>query len=305
MADSTIPVDLLNPGQVFACLGILEMADVLLGDAAAAFDWNSDQKTTFHVSAANEEPPVRRVMRFLEEARVVTRAPLGSINLDSWKASWGDAPEVDTPGAPFPFPDPNSPATLPVVLRDNSGNEFMIDYWGDPTRRTTRDNVKFWAGAQGKPGAAILRDAFDAVRGKMRHYANDPFALSAAQTISLRFDWRRDYIPVQDGFSPNNHKSGVLPIAMLGFPVVEILAAIGMAHARPFRKTKLEYRYGVLGLGEGPLPDPIFHRAALGTETSPIPGFPFRRFGMHLDWPGREGDARCITYVTEEEIDHD
>ena len=61
----------LNPGQVFACLGILEMTDVLLGDALAAFDWNNGQETTFRVSAAGTKPPVARVMRFLEEARIV------------------------------------------------------------------------------------------------------------------------------------------------------------------------------------------------------------------------------------------
>ncbi len=33
MAESSIPVDLFNPGQVFACLGFLEAADVLCGDA--------------------------------------------------------------------------------------------------------------------------------------------------------------------------------------------------------------------------------------------------------------------------------
>ena len=299
MAESTIPVDLLNPGQVFACLGILEMADMLLGDGAAAFDWNSDQETTFRVSTAGAEPPVERIMRFLEEARIVTRAPAGSANPGGWKTSWGDAPEVDDPREPFPFPDPSSPATLPVVVRDNAGNEVMIDYWGDATRR---DNVKFWAGAQGKPGAAIFRDALCSVRGKLRQHVNDPFAISAPQTISFRFDWRRDYIPVQDGFSPNKHKSGMLPISMVGFPLVEVLAAIGMAYARPYRKTKLKYRYGVLGRDEGPLLEPIFHRAALGAETPPVPGRSFRRFVMHLDWPGQEGQARCITQVSEEEM---
>jgi hypothetical protein len=33
MAEASIPVDLLNPGQVFACLGFMEAADILLGDA--------------------------------------------------------------------------------------------------------------------------------------------------------------------------------------------------------------------------------------------------------------------------------
>ena len=302
MAESSIPVDLLNPGQVFACLGILETTDALLGDALGAFDWHSGQATTFRVSAASTEPPVERVMRFLEEIRIVTRAPAGSTNTDGWKASWGDAPESDGPGEPFPFPAPDKPATLPVALLDNTGNEVMLDYWGDATKRTGRDNVKFWAGAQGKPGAAILRDALDSVRGRMLQHANNPFALSVAQTISFRFDWRRDYIPAQDGFSPNNHKSGASTISMVGYPVVEILAAIGMTNARPIRKTKLEYQYGVLGRSEDPLLDPVFHRAALGAKTSPLPGRPFRRFLMHLDWPGREGDARCITQVTEEDI---
>ena len=299
MADSTIPVDLLNPGQVFACLGILEAANGLLGDATAAFDWSGGQETTFRVSATGTEPPVERVMRFLEESRIITRAPAGSANPDGWKASWGDAPELDDPGKPFPFPDPSSPATLPVVLRDDVGNEIGIDYWGDATRR---DNVKFWAGAQGKPGAAILRDALRSVRGVLRQHTPDPFAITAPLTISFRFDWRRDYIPVQDGFSPNRHKSGVLPISMVGFPVVEILAAVGMTHARPSRRSKLEYRYGVLGHDNGLLVEPVFHRAALGADASPVPGRSFRRFSMHLDWPGQEDQARCITQVSEEEV---
>jgi CRISPR-associated protein Csx14 len=36
MSEAVIPVDLFNPGQVFASLGFLEAADVLLGDAEGA-----------------------------------------------------------------------------------------------------------------------------------------------------------------------------------------------------------------------------------------------------------------------------
>ena len=294
MAESSIPVDLLNPGQVFACLGILEAADILLGEATAAFDWRNGRETRFRVATANEQPPVERVMRFLEEARVVARVPTLSPNVERWKASWGTAPEVDRPGHSFPFPDPDSPATLPVLLRDDDGKEIALDYWGDATRR---DNVKFWAGAGGKPGTAIVSDSLRIVRGKMRQHATDPFSLSGPQNRSFRFDWRRDYIPVQDGFSPNSHDD----ISMMGFPLVEILAAIGVTNARPRRKTKLEYRYGVLGVTGGPLLDPMFHRAALGAEASPVPGRPFRRFVMHLDRPGQESKDRCVTQVTEEE----
>lgn len=296
MAESSIPVDLLNPGQVFACIGLLEATDILQGTAMAAFDWSNGQETRFRVATAGEEPPVERVMRFLEHAEVVTRVPAQSPNIERWKASWGATPEVELPGHSFPFPDPDSPATLPVLLRDDNGNEIALDYWGDATRR---DNVKFWAGAGGKPGAAIVTEALTIGRGKLRQNATNPFSLSGPQNRSFRFDWRRDYIPVQDGFSPNSHGRS---IQMVGFPLVEVLAAIGATNARPRRKTKLEYRYGVLGVGEGgPLLDPMFHRAALGAEKSPVPGRPFRRFVMHLDWPGREGNDRSIIRVTEEE----
>ena len=294
MAESTIPVDLLNPGQVFACLGIMEAADILLGDASAAFDWSGDGETTFRVAAAGTEPPVQRVLRFLEDAEVVARVPARSPNPDAWKPSWGGPPEVDDPGHSFPFPDPGSPATLPAVLRDAAGNEVVLEYWGDATRR---DNVKFWAGSAGKPGAAIARDALRLVRGNVRQHATDPFAMSGAQTNSFRFDWRRDYVPVQDGFSPNKHKQN---IRMVGFPLVEVLAAVGMTHARPSRRTKLEYRYGVLGHCDGALLAPLFHRAALGISV-PVPGRPFRRFVMHLDRP--DDHARCIAQVMEEETD--
>ncbi len=37
MAEATIPVDLRNPGQVFACLGLMEAAEVLLGPAEGRY----------------------------------------------------------------------------------------------------------------------------------------------------------------------------------------------------------------------------------------------------------------------------
>lgn len=297
MAESSISVDMFNPGQVFACLGLLEAADILLGNAAAGFEWGDHGESRFRLIASGNEPPVERVIRFLEEAEVHSKAPANSDNIGDWQKGWGTVPEICEEGEPFPFPDPGSPATLPAILRDADNNEVSLDHWGDATKR---DNIKFWAGSGGLPGAVILRRTLCIVAGKMHQHASNPFSLSEVQTSSFRFDWRRDYIPVQDGFSPNKHK-GKFKIQMVGYPLVEVLAAIGMTHARPSRKTKLEYRYSVLGHDQGPLLDPLFHRAALGADTNPVPGRPFRRFVMLLDWPGQEDQARCITQVTEEE----
>lgn len=72
MTEASIPVDLLNPGQVFACIGFLEAADLLLGGAMGVFDW-SEEETRFHLRARGEENPFACVLRFLDraEARAV------------------------------------------------------------------------------------------------------------------------------------------------------------------------------------------------------------------------------------------
>ena len=49
MAEADIPVDLLNPGQVFACLGFVEAAEVLLGDATGGFDWSDPRGVTSRI----------------------------------------------------------------------------------------------------------------------------------------------------------------------------------------------------------------------------------------------------------------
>lgn len=51
MAENSIPVDLFNPGQVFACLGFLEAAEVLLGDAEGGFDWSNEGNVRFRLRA--------------------------------------------------------------------------------------------------------------------------------------------------------------------------------------------------------------------------------------------------------------
>lgn len=294
---STIPVDLFNPGQVFACIGLMEAADQLLGGALARFDWRDGAHSSFELSAHGDTPPVEAVLAFLDRANARGIAPSGSAILEEWKSPWGDFPLVAGADAGYPIPAPASPATIVCALSDGS-QQLNIDHWGDDSGR---DNVKFWAGAGGYPGVSLARDALELVRqaGGATAAAADPFALAAPQSSSFRFDWRRDYVPIDAGFSLNAHGD----IDTLGYPLVELLAAIGLSHARPLRpdrRDKLLYRYAVIGASPsddcGLLP-PSFLRAALGDAPLPLPT---RRFRMRLNWPGQEGQARSITTVTEE-----
>lgn len=293
MAQASIPADLFNPGQVFACLGLVEIADRLMGNSRGGFDWSEPEHTRFVIQADGREDPIRVGLECLATARVMSLTPEG-FELSTEK--WG-VPTVTLPSTgAFPFALPDSPATLPVHIEcERNGESFMLDveHWGDSTQR---DNVKFWAGAGGYPGAALFRDALELVREDLSKVVKNPFSLSKPQSSSFRFDWRRDYIPLDAGFSPNEHGSMV----MVGFPIVELLAAIGLSNARPRRaeRSKLEYRYGVLGIGDtGELYDPIFLRAALGGAELNLPR---RDFFMRLGWPGQENQARCIINVIEE-----
>jgi CRISPR-associated protein Csx14 len=285
MAESRIPVDLFNPGQVFACLGFLEAAEVLLGEAEGGFDWGDPEKVVFVLRARGEAEPLQEVLRFLEGARVSSITPPGS-ELDT--AKW-QVPRIEADGQTFPFPEPESPAILPALMEGADGRRLTIEHWGDASRR---DTIKFWAGSGGYPGAALARDALDLVRQHLLAAGTAVFDIAAPQSSSFRFDWRRDYVPLGVGFSPNEHAE----ITMVGYPAVELLAAIGMQNARPARpdrRDRLTYVYAVPG---GCLP-PLLLRAALGAADLP---FPRRVFRMRLDWPGQEGQARCITDVIEE-----
>jgi CRISPR-associated protein Csx14 len=296
MALSEVPVDLANPGQVFACLGLMEAAETLIGGASATFAWTGVAlAATFRLAVAGDDAPVPHVLRFLAEAEVVSVAPAGSgFSTAKWDVQT-ETSATELAGGwavdAYPAPLPDSPATLVARLRDGRGRVLVVDHWAD----ATRDTVKFWAGSGGYPGVGLMRDAIALFRNGAGQAAADPFAVMAPQSSSFRFDWRRDYIPLDAGFSPNDQAS----IVMGGFPIVEVLAAIGLGNARPARpdrRNKLRYRYGVLAAGE-PV-EPIFLRAALGGSLA-LPGAELRQFEMRLAWPGQENQARAIVDVTE------
>jgi CRISPR-associated protein Csb3 len=293
MGTCTIPVDLLNPGQVFACVGLMEISEILCGACVGGFDYRDFEPiTTFTLTVDGSVDPVATAIRFLSSASVEALVPAGS---DLSAQKWDVISRATSDTFPFPFPD--SPATLPAILTDAHAHAIPIEHWGDDARKTGRDNVKFWAGAGGYPGVALARDAIallpEATPEAIESLCADPFAFQAPQSSSFRFDWRRDYVPMDVGFSPNKHGSS---ISMVGYPLVELLAAIGLQHARPQRpdpRDKLAYRYSV---SRAALPT-VLMRATLGVQDL---GFPLRRFRMRLGWPGKEDQARCIVDTVEE-----
>jgi CRISPR-associated protein Csb3 len=291
MAEARIPVDLLNPGQVFACIGLVEAAEILLGHARGAFLCNPDStQGEFSLLAAGNENPVEAVIQFLKTADISSIAYSDSKHTtEKWEII------TKNNACALSIPDPDSPATLIARMHIND-KTIELDYWGDDTGR---DTVKFWAGSGGYPGAALLRDAQKLLINACANIHSDPFNFSACQKSSFRFDLRRDYTALDAGFSPNDHAD----IIMAGYPLVEILAAIGMTHTRPWRgdwKNKLAYSYWVILLADQNAATglPVL-RSALGSPNYPVSR---RKFNITLDWPGKEGQARRIRTVSEEKM---
>jgi CRISPR-associated protein Csb3 len=294
MNPASIPVDLRNPGQVFACLGLMEMTEVLNGPCMMRFNYSSNE-TLCRFELDTSEDCIEKAVRFLARCKVVAIAPPRTPGNEPLSAVRWQVETVTVVGQFFPGAPPDSPATLPVHF-SFGGVHIPVEHWLDDLRRTGRDNVKFWAGAGGYPGAALARDSVSLLSpfddAALSRIALDPFAFSAPMDSSFRFDWRRDYIPLDAGFSPNDQSS----ISMVGFPLVELLAAVGLQNARPSRldpRNKLAYRYNVSNAW---LP-PCLARAVLGSRVT---GFPVRAFRMNLGWPGKENQARCITNAEEE-----
>lgn len=294
MSHGRLPVDLFNPGHVFASLGVMEVALALHGEVHAAFNWRDPSQAWFLLESPGPEEPVAAVFNFLRQATVSSLAPCGS---ELTTADREVPTRVLAPGEPWPVPVPRTRATLPAVLSvEGLSIHIRVDHWADG--RTRHDDMKLWGGSGGYPGAGLLRDALDSVRSSRE--IQDPFNVPAPQSSSFRLDWRRDYVPLDAGFSLNKHSD----IVSQGYPWVEILGAIGLSHARPqrpSRKDKLLYRYGVLSClpqSSTALFPPALLRLALG--AGPLGALPRRTFTMRLGWPGQENQARSITSVSED-----
>ena len=283
MAEGTIPVDPTNPGQVFACLGFMEAAEVLCGSVVGGFDIAPGQEK-FTLNAAGEEDPILAVLKFLANVELRAATPTHERVVYDNSTSFDAFPAYPT-GA-YTDSDPQARDRYPAVLISGD-HHIVVDHWADSARS---DRMKFWAGSG--IGLRLMRDTLSLIASSPSQMRADPFAFSAPQSSSFRFDWRRDYVPIDAGFSPNRHGA----VTMVGYPVVELLAAIGLRHARPARESRLNYRYSAWGMS---LPLPLA-RAALGCLAPIFPGLPLRRFQMTLGWPGQEGQAKCIIRVDEE-----
>lgn len=295
MAQASIPVDLLNPGQVFACIGFLEAADVLLGDAEGGFDWSDRANVQFSLRAAGEENPFGIVLTFLAEAEVVVITP------DGIEGPW---PPGSQAAQTFPAPIKSlkksngkdlTASSLPIQLQ--SGEKTIpVSHWLDGDGRET---LKLFAGQQvgakltanmlfGDPGKAVSK-GFKEIYSDIRNLKlEDPFSAVCAVGGRFGFDARGGWDAIRAGTSLD--QQGVLVQVA---PHVEVLAAVGLEHTRPNSLSAYQISYGAWAIM---LPISLC-RVALFSPGSFLPTGEYRLFQTHL---GDDKQYKKIFFAEEE-----
>jgi CRISPR-associated protein Csx14 len=285
MAQASIPVDLFNPGQVFACMGFLEAAEVLLGDAYGGFEW-SHSGDRFRVLARGDQNPFAVVLGFVKLAEVKWL----SHHPDFKERDGGDTEDRKGIAASG---DPKA-ADLPGVLRgrwNGSTYEIPFGYWADGSSRFA---TTFKKSTNGASAHKRLENALNVIKGWDTD-ASDPFNREARTESLFRLDPRGSVDPIHGGFSPDTLRKGDkggLDVRVATYPICELLAILGLEHARPDRLDSNHFAYCVWDR----LLPPVLARAAIAGTL----GFgSVRRFVVEHEEVKKGGD-RKMNQITEE-----
>lgn len=246
MTTWSIPVDLMSPGQVLACMGFLEAAEVLLGGVEAHFEWSRPQ-AQFVLAAHGDRNPFEVVLEFLSKANVIELTPIGYVEGGAADGDDDGAEEEAAPSEPEEGDDADGDAaaetqgrlttpafpsgegdrnTLPVQLTDD-GHRLTVSHWADGS---SREQFKLYSG--NRSARLIVSKMIEAVRSLWKTRREDllQWPLDVVMPIKgkFNFDPRGGWVSIDAGYSPKDQGHGVDTS-----PIVELLAAIGLEHTRP------------------------------------------------------------------------
>lgn len=207
MGESRIPVDIRNPGQVLACLGLMEIADLILGSAQGRFN---EQDSLFTLQAGGNSDPVHAAMDFILTAKLTA----------------------------LPNAAKDDKNTRPIELR-HEDHCLRLSHWDDASRP---EDFKLYSGDRAP--IKIAEDMRRLMRELDRSTLfRDPWNALCPMGGSFNFDPRGAWNPLDVGYSPNDHVKANQG-NVFASPAVELFAAAGLEHARPTRDRR-QVRYAI------------------------------------------------------------
>lgn len=198
-----LQVDVSNPGQVFACLGLLEILDLLSPGSEGAFPSDTTFKVESGAHAATALSSVAEAT--VEEERLAPTPP-----------PWG----VDK--------------AWPVTLEGDFGL-LVLDPWLEPDHSETSKGLKLWAGRVGT--LDLVRGLAGLIPRETPLAVPDAFDWESPGTPT-GLDPRSAVSKEDLGYSYNSQ--GLKPQI---YPIVDTFALIGLRAARPPRTGSRTYAY--------------------------------------------------------------
>jgi CRISPR-associated protein Csb3 len=281
-------------------MGFLEAADVLLGNAVGGFEWSNGGEPRFEIQANGAGHPFGVVLEFLSKGHLQQLIPKGYTDPPRPAGTKKPKKNVKKPDNEEQVDEESSDAqvvtidtfpareadrmALPLRL-EHDGRYLDITHWCDGS---SRNPFKLFAGQQ--RSSVIAEQMLDAI-GKLWSQHNstllsDPFGLLVPLGgSSFKFDPRKSWTGIDAGYSPDEQSHHVE-----ASPIVEMLAAIGLEHARPDEFEKRKVRYGVWGSA---LPLLLARPALAGVSIR----VPMRVFWFVLDLAGKN---KIVTFAQEE-----
>lgn len=203
LPDITVDVDLRNPGQFFACCGLLELASRLWPGSEGWFA-GEGSRAAFHIATdSGHNDPLGEVVRKLCEPDELV-AIARDEGIEKLQA------------------DRQPVVLLPFALR--------LDWWLDAYGEGDKSELKVWAGQQ-TPERNIngLRGAWRDIRARTSDSISVKlFSERWPMTGRFGFDPSASWEALDVGFSPD--EQGV-PVQTS--PATEILGAVGLQRCRP------------------------------------------------------------------------
>jgi CRISPR-associated protein Csx14 len=262
-----IPVDVTNPGQFFACCGLLELAGRWYGNVVANFTSDGFQLAGCH-PATSPDDLVQRLLQTPELASSVTKASM----LNGSKSK-----------------------LLPVTLTLGAHSGLRLDWWRDEARPPHKGSVnetcapsafKTWT-AQQSPQQILYDRLLPAIRRFITSGVQDLLWQETPLTGRFGLEPTAATVALDVGWSPDG-----LDLPVASSPAIELLAAIGLQRFRPELDSQSRWvcRYRTWAT---PLPPTIAAAACAGA----IVGVPTRTYRFRI---GERGDYKYFEHAVPE-----
>jgi CRISPR-associated protein Csx14 len=206
-----ISVDLTNPGQFFACCGLLELADRLWPGAEG---WFEREGGDFHIAFTGDGGTLRELLAILAKETPTAVARLECSGLEV-------APII----APLAF---SFDGGVTIALTLDAWTQIRIDK--GVAKVMSNPPWNFWSGQQ---KSSTIWNGLRAELAKQLttidfSHSSDPFSHRVFQGGRFGFDCGPAWNALDVGFSPNEQS-----IEVESSPLVELLAAFGLQRFRP------------------------------------------------------------------------